>query len=143
MQYRDTYVTYIGGYADYALPVLRIGLGAVILLAGGHKLVAPEVWTKYAAPWVTALWPEALFSFEIAMILNGVFEVLFGLAILVRFHTAVTAGIVALSLVAVVIDLLTGAVMTGKFVDVLIRDIGLLALATGVTVLSAKRKVPE
>lgn len=142
-QYRDRYVTYVSAYAEYALPVMRIGLGAVILLAGAHKLVAPEVWTKYAAPWVTALWPDALFPFKIAMMLNGVFEVLFGLALIAGLYTTVTAGIVALSLLAVVGDLLTGAVMTGKSVDILIRDLGLLALATGVTLRSAQHATAE
>lgn len=142
-RYRERYVTSIGGYANYALPLMRIGLGAVILLAGAHKLVAPEVWTRYAAPWVTGLWPETLIAFERAMVLNGAFEVLFGLALVAGVYTAVIAGIVALSLGAVVLDLLTGAVMTGKYVDILIRDVGLLSLATGVTVLSAKHEGAE
>lgn len=139
-KYRDQYVTFVAGYAKYTFPVVRIGLGTVILLAGAHKLVAPEVWTKYAAPWVITLWPEGLLSFERLMVLNGVVEILFGLAILAGVYTAITAGIVALSIFAVVVDLLTGAITTGKHVDVLIRDVGLLALATGVTLLAAKRE---
>lgn len=138
--YREKYVTFLGGYANYALPLMRTGLGAVILLAGAHKLVSPDVWTRYAAPWVTDLWPETLVAFEVAMMVNGVFEVLFGLVLIAGLYTAMTAGIVALSLTAVVFDLLTGVATTGKFVDILIRDIGLLALATGVTVLAAKRE---
>lgn len=139
-EYRDQYVTFVAGYAKYTFPVVRMGLGTVILLAGGHKLVAPEVWTKYAAPWVITLWPEGLLSFERVMVLNGVVEILFGLAILADVYTAITAGIVALSLFAVVFDLLTGAITTGTHVDVLIRDIGLLALATGTTLLAATRE---
>lgn len=130
-------------YSEYAYPILRMGLGAVILLAGAHKLVAPDVWTEYAAPWVTSLWPEPLLPFERAMMINGVFELLFGVALLVGFYTTVTAGIIALALISIVINLLTGAVMTGEFVDVLIRDIGLLALAIGVTLLSAQREPGE
>lgn len=60
---------------------MRVGFGAMIL-PGAHKLVAPKVWTKYAAPWVNVHWPETLFTFRFAMILNGVFEVLFGLALI-------------------------------------------------------------
>lgn len=138
--YRDRYVTYVNEYAKYAYLVLRIGLGLVIFLAGAHKLVAPEVWTTYAAPWVTTLWPDRLVEFEIVMMLNGVFELLFGVALIAGIYTTVTAGIITLSLGAVVVDLLSGAVMTGKFVDILIRDIGLFALATGVTALSAERE---
>lgn len=141
--YADRTGTYIRQYSGYAYPILRVGLGVIILLAGAHKLVAPGVWTEYAAPWVTALWPESLLSIEVAMMINGVFELLFGIAILVGFYTTITAGIIALALVSVVIDLLTGAIMTGKFVDVLIRDMGLLALAVGVTLLSAERGTGE
>lgn len=142
MQYRDRYTTYVSRRAGYALPVLRIGLGMVILLAGAHKLVAPSAWTKYAGPWMTDTWPEALLSFETAMVLNGALEILFGLAILAGVYTAVAAGVVAVSMLAVVFELAIGAVMTGEHVDVLIRDIGLFALATGVTLLAAEREAP-
>lgn len=140
MPYRERYVAAVGDHADAALPVMRIGLGVVILLAGAHKLVAPEVWTAYAAPWVAALWPDALVSFEAAMVLNGWLEVLFGLALVAGVYPAVAAGVVALSLAAVVVNLLTGAAMTGEHVDVLVRDVGLVVLATGVTLLSARRE---
>lgn len=134
----DELEEYLSGYAERTFPVLRVGLGAVILLAGAHKLVAPGVWTKYAAPWVTAVWPESLLPFALAMQINGAIEVGFGVALLAGVYTTVAAGIVAVSLLGVVVDLLAGAVLTGKYVDVLIRDIGLLTLAVGVTLLSAR-----
>lgn len=140
MPYRERYVTAVGAHADAALPVMRVGLGVVILLAGAHKLVAPGVWTAYAAPWVSALWPDALVSMEAAMVLNGAIEVLFGLALVAGVYPAIAAGIVALSMAAVVVNLLTGAATTGEHVDVLIRDVGLVVLATGVTLLSARRE---
>lgn len=138
----DELEEYLSGYAERTFPVLRVGLGAVILLAGAHKLVAPGVWTKYAAPWVTDVWPESFLSFALAMRVNGAIEVGFGVALLAGVYTTVAAGIVAVSLLGVVVDLLAGAVLTGKYVDVLIRDIGLLALAVGVTLLSARSEEP-
>lgn len=115
----------------------------VILFIGVYKFVAPAVWMKYAAPWITTLWPTAWLSFEKAMMLNGVFEILFGLAILAGIYTSVTAGIVALSLAAVVLELGTSVVVTGKFLDILLRDIGLFVLATGVTLLAADREAAD
>lgn len=134
---------YVNKVREYAYLILRIGLGLVIFLAGAHKLVAPGIWTEYAAPWVVPLWPESLLSLELAMIINSVFEIFFGLAILAGFYTTIIAGITALALVSVVTDLLTGAIMTGKFDDILIRDIGLSALATGVMLLSTQRDEDE
>jgi uncharacterized membrane protein YphA (DoxX/SURF4 family) len=144
-KYRARYVGYLDRYSGHALPVMRIGLGAVIFLAGAHKLVAPEVWTKYAAPRVTGFWPESLLSFELVMMASGGFELLLGVALIAGFYTTVIAGITTLSLLAVVFDLATGALLTGEFVDVLIRDIGLVSLALGVTLLSAResRSTPE
>lgn len=143
--YRDRYVGYLNRYSGNALPAMCIGLGAVIFFAGGHKLVAPDVWTKYAAPWVTGFWPESLLSFELVMMASGGFELILGVALIAGFYTTVIAGITTLSLLAVVFDLATGALLTGKFVDVLIRDIGLVSLALGVTLLSAResRSTPE
>ena len=142
-KYRDRYVGYLDQYSVYALPIMRIGLGVVIFLAGAHNLVAPDVWTKYAAPWVTALWPGSIVSFELVMMANGVFELLFGIALIAGFYTTIVAGVITLSLLAVVFDLATGAILTGKFVDILIRDLGLVALALGVTILSAQQSDPN
>lgn len=58
---------YVRRYSDYAYPTVPIGLGVVILFAGANKLVAPAVWTEYAAPWVTYLWPESVLSLALAI----------------------------------------------------------------------------
>jgi hypothetical protein len=73
------------------------------------------------------------------MMANGVFELLFGVALIAGFYMTIVAGVITLSLLAVVFDLVTGVILTGKFVDILIRDPGLVALALGVTLLSAQR----
>lgn len=136
--YYDSYVAYVQRWEPNTFEVMRLGLGAVILLAGAHKLVAPMVWTAYAAPVVTDLWPEAVISFEGFMVINGVLEVLFGLVLLLDRYTPLVAGVVALSLAAVVFNLAVGALTTGKFVDILIRDLGLTILAVGVTLESVR-----
>lgn len=138
-RYGNGYIDLLAAHSAVARPLLRGGLGVVLFLAGAHKLVAPAIWTNYAAPWVTDVWPVWLLDFESFMILNGVIEVLFGIALVANVYPTVLAGITALSLLAVVINLGTGALTTGEHVDILIRDLGLVVLATGVTLLCAQR----
>lgn len=120
--------------APLAPAVLRIGLGLVILLEGAHKLVAPEAWAAYAAPWVLALWPAPMVP---TMLANGVIEVGFGLALVADRYATLAAAVVAVSIAFVVVNLATIGATTGQFVDVAIRDVGLVALAAGVALQSA------
>jgi hypothetical protein len=97
----------------------RLGLGATILLAGVHKLLAP---------WLVVS-PVAF------MLINGVLEVGFGAALLIDRWTAVAAAVAAVSLTATVAYLaLVGLLDGGLFGDVLVRDVGLAALAWAVLV---------
>ncbi|MFB6130715.1 MAG: DoxX family membrane protein [Salinigranum sp.] len=124
----------LAGYADDALPVLRLGFGSVMLLAGADKLVAPADWTAYLAAPFAALWPLPVAP---SMIANGVVEVAFGLAILADRYTALAAAVVAVSMIGVLVDLAVAAALSGRFVDILIRDLGITALAAGVALLAA------
>lgn len=111
--------------------VARVGLGLTILLAGVHKLVAPAAWAAYVTDWLA---PWLLVSPDTFMLVNGVLEVGFGLAILADRWTAVAAGVTAVSLTATVCYLALVAVLDGgRFLDVLVRDVGLTALAWAVT----------
>lgn len=123
--------------ADHAYTVLRIGLGFTILLAGTHKLFRPAIWASYTAPWVAELIRAAGIAVEPFMRANGVVEAVFGLAILADRYTTLASTIVALSLLGIVINLATAG---AGFVDILIRDIGLLLLAVGVSLMAAERR---
>lgn len=123
------------GYAGDGPAVLRVGLGAAIPLAGVHELLAPGAWTDCVVGWFAERWPLSL---EMLMRANGVAELLVGAALLVGVYTTVAAAIVAVSMAAVVLDLAWVATASGRFLDVLVRDVGLLALAVGVTLLSAE-----
>lgn len=125
---------FVGQYAVHADAVLRVGLGALILLAGAHKLVAPGIWAAYTPPLVEAVWPLAL---DPTMVLFGVSEVVFGLVLIAGVYTTVFAALTAASLLGTVGILAVGAVQTGRHVDVLIRDVGLTVLALGVTLRAA------
>lgn len=112
--------------------IARAGLGLTILLAGVHKLVVPGAWTVYVADWLA---PWLVVSPVVFMLVNGVLELGFGAAILVDRFTRVAAGVVAVSLAATVGYLGVVALLDGgRFIDVLVRDVGLAALAWAVTV---------
>ncbi|MWG33242.1 DoxX family protein [Halomarina oriensis] len=109
----------------------RVGLGAMVLLAGVHKLLAPEAWAVYVTDWLA---PLLVVSPVVFMFVNGVLEVGFGLALLVDRFTAFASLVAAVSLTATVAYLLVVWVLSGRFGDVLARDVGLAALAWTVLV---------
>lgn len=129
----------VGYTAGYARVWLRVGLGIVVLLAGVSKYVQTAMWTKYYAPWFGRLWPTTLVSLETLTYAQGFFEILFGIALMLGFHTSLVAGIWALTMLGIVINLFTVFVTSGKYVGILIRDVGLFSLAVGVMLLSANR----
>lgn len=120
--------------------ILRWGLGGTILLAGLHKLVAPDVWAAYTAPVVVTIWPVSL---TLTMIINGAIEIPFGLLVIVDRWTTVAAGIIALSLIGVLGNFGLVLLQTGEFVDIAIRDVGLVFLALAVMSHSLEKREAE
>jgi uncharacterized membrane protein YphA (DoxX/SURF4 family) len=111
--------------------IARVGLGAMVFLAGVHKLLAPGAWALYVTDWLA---PWLVVSPVVFMLVNGVLEVGFGAAIVADRWTWFGAGVAAVSLSATVAYLALVAVLeNGLFVDVLVRDVGLAALAWAVT----------
>jgi uncharacterized membrane protein YphA (DoxX/SURF4 family) len=110
--------------------VARVGLGAVVFLAGVHKLVDPLAWTAYVVDWLV---PWLVVTPREFMLANGVLEVGFGAAIAVDRYTVPAAAVAAVSLTATVAYLLVvAATEGGLFLDVTVRDVGLAALAWAV-----------
>lgn len=122
----------ISRYHRLAGPLLRTGLGVTILLGGAHKLLAPAAWHAYLAGPLAALWPVGLAPLDATFVLFGVSEVLVGLLLVIGWHTPSVALLTALSLLGVVANLAVGVAVGEPHADVLIRDIGLVVLATGV-----------
>lgn len=115
-----------------AATVARSGLGLTILLAGIHKLLAPNAWTIYL---IKPVEPVLLVTPVQFMLLNGVLEIIFGLAIVGDRWTLPAVGVVTVSLAGTAVYLAVVAMLTdGRFVDVLIRDVGLTALALTVLI---------
>lgn len=121
-------------HGDLAPAALRVGLGVVILLAGLHKLVAPGAWAVYLAPAFAAVWPV---SVESSMVVFGLTELPVGLALLADRYAALAAAVVAVSMLGVLVDLTVAVAQTGRYADVLVRDLAVTALAVGVALQSA------
>jgi uncharacterized membrane protein YphA (DoxX/SURF4 family) len=117
--------------APSAATLARLGLGLMVLLAGIHKLLAPDAWAVYVVDWLAPLLVVTPVEF---MLLNGWLEVAFGLAIIVDRYTAFAAAVAAVSLTATVGYLAVVWATAGRFGDVLARDVGLAALAWAVLV---------
>nr|WP_250872111.1 DoxX family protein [Halomarina rubra] len=73
----------------------RAALGAMILLAGVHKLLAPWVWAVYVVDWLA---PWLVLTPVEFMLVNGVLEVGFGLALLADRYVAFASLVAAVSL---------------------------------------------
>lgn len=71
---------FLAKYQDFGLLVLRIGLGATIMMHGWPKLVGgPEVWQKYGGHFASAVgmgsWPESLgFMANVMGLASGIIE---------------------------------------------------------------------
>ena len=104
----------------------RWGLGVMLVLAGVHKLLAPGVWASYVTDWLA---PWLLVSPRLFMLLNGPPEILVGVLVLTDRYVAPATAVAAVSLPATVGYLALVAITDGHFVDILIRDVGLTALA--------------
>jgi len=104
----------------------RLGLGAMLVLAGLHKLLAPEAWTVYVSDWLA---PWLVVTPAQFMLVNGWLEILVGGLLAADRSVVAAAAVAAVSLPATVAYLSVLVVADGVFADVLIRDIGLAVLA--------------
>lgn len=115
--------------------VARVALGATILLAGAHKLVAPGAWAGYVVGWAE---PLVVVSPETFMWLNGPPEVVVGGLLLADRYTALAATVVAVSLAGTLAYLGLAALTGTVFATAMVRDVGLFGLAVSVLVASAR-----
>lgn len=111
--------------------IARVGLGAMLLVAGAHKLADPGAWAAYVVDWLAPWLVVAPTTF---MWLNGPAELLVGAALVADRWVAPAAAVAAVSLTATVGYLAVVLLTTGQFGDVLARDVGLAALAWAVLV---------
>ncbi len=126
-------------YTGYAESVFRVGLGLVMLAAGLHQLYRPSVWASYVAPVFADIMSGVGVSPTLFMQVNGLAEFVLGVALLAGVYTTIAASLATLGLASIIVNLL----ITGPaaYVDIIIRDIGILFLGIGVTLRSAADEV--
>ena len=105
--------------------IARVGLGAMLLAAGVHKFVDPGAWTVYVVGWLE---PLVVSPFWFTVV-NGVFEVAVGAALIADRYTTLAGVVTALSLTGTVGYLAVVWVTQGRFGASLVRDFGLSWLA--------------
>jgi len=123
-------------HLDAPRVALRVGIGLAALLAGLDKFVGLLAdWPGYVAPAVAATLPVSPQTF---MYLVGVVEVAVGLAILTRWpREGAWVAMVWLLLIA------GNLVLSGRFLDVAVRDVEMAIAAFALARLTEARDAVE
>ena len=122
----------------YSTDIVRIAVSMVFLWFGISQLLDPESFLGYIPQWLYQQQPQMMMhgfmqliavpNFVYALImLNGIFETIFGALLLAGFYTRLSAFLLALHLFGIAFSL--------GYNDIAIRDFG-LALATASLVFS-------
>ena len=109
------------------------GKSGYVLESGGYQSAA------VADSWRRWLFIRLVVSPTVFMLANGVLELLFGGLLLADRQVILSALVAGVSLPATVLYLAVVGLTEGRFVDVLIRDVGLTALAWVVLVDGLRR----
>ena len=110
-----------------AIFLLRLGLGGVFFWFGVDKCLAPESW----AGWVPVFIQDRLpMSMNLFLTGQGVGEAILGLFLVIGFLTRFSSFLCALILAAIV--------YFSGFNEVMVRDLGLLAMAVAILVAGPK-----
>ncbi|WP_228387183.1 hypothetical protein [Ornithinicoccus halotolerans] len=123
------------GGAEQAFWLLRAAFTVAPILFGLDKFANVLVdWPAYLAPWVDGIVPGTA---QQAMWAVGVVEVVAGLV--VAWRPVIGGVLVALWLAGIIVNL----VSTGSYLDVALRDVGLLAGALALALLARSRTERE
>lgn len=79
----------------FAPVVLRIGMALVFLWFGFDQFIHTTAWVGYVPDYITSL---SHLSTQTVVYMNGVFEIVFGTALLLGFYTRFAAFVLALHL---------------------------------------------
>lgn len=102
--------------------VLRLGLAAVFIWFGSSQLLSPSEWVGWVPKWAENL---SRLSAEKIVFINGIFELVLGLLLVLGFKVRLAASFLALHLAVITFDI--------GWNEIGVRDFGLtlstLALA--------------
>ncbi len=101
----------------YSADILRIALSAVFLWFGIDQLVNPGYFLGYVPAWIHSNPALPILSAHSMIIINGIFEVIFGIFLLIGLFTRIAAFLLALNLFGIAFSL--------GYNDIAVRDFGL------------------
>jgi len=107
-------MTLLAKASEHATLVLRLGLSAVILWFGANQLLWPDVWIVWVPDWAGSIVTPATI-----VLLNGAFEVVSGVFLIVGLFVPWVALLLSLHLLVLVFEI--GLTAVG------VRDFGLAA----------------
>jgi uncharacterized membrane protein YphA (DoxX/SURF4 family) len=107
--------------SKYAPTVLRIGMSLVFLWFGTQQLMHAENWIGFIPDFVVNMLPVAPTTFVMG---NGIFEVIFGIALLLGIFTRPVSLILAIHMLGIALSLGWSAIG--------IRDFGLTFATTAI-----------
>ena len=119
---------------NYSVAIIRIGLALVLLWFGIDEIINPENWFGYFPQSLVAFLPFDLNTF---FLINGIFEIIVGVLLLIGFYTRIVAFVVSLHLLSITIAV--------GYNEIGVRDFGLTLMAvslifSGAGVLSLDNK---
>ncbi len=86
---------------DLAPAILRYGMVVLFLWFGLSQVTNPSAWTVWLPEW-TSGWPIAP---TMLVVLNGAFETILGLMLAVGFYTRAAAGLLAIHLLGISLEI--------------------------------------
>lgn len=97
----------------YSSFILRIGLGLIFLYFSIQQMMNPEAWASFVPQWIE----ENIVSANKAVIFNSIFELCFGILLILGLYTRVTALLLGIHLLVISFSI--------GFNPVGVRDFGL------------------
>ncbi|MFQ5531703.1 MAG: DoxX family protein [Candidatus Nanoarchaeia archaeon] len=102
---------------NYAPILVRVGVSLVFLWFGINQLINPISFLSYFPKWLSII----MINTNIPIILNGIFEIIFGFLLLIGLYTRISSLLLSINLFFIMVGL--------GYNDIAIRDFGLM-LAT-------------
>ena len=90
----------LSGTGKYAPVVVRLGLSLVLLWFGINQILYPLNWFGWVPPSVSAF-----MDVHMVVLINGIFEVVFGLLLLVGIFTRFASFLLALHLLGITLSI--------------------------------------
>ncbi|MFT4261246.1 MAG: DoxX family membrane protein [Candidatus Woesearchaeota archaeon] len=83
-----------------AIPSLRYAMGLVFIYFGSNQLMNPNRWTALVPDWI-----QNIVSANTVVTMNGIFEIIFGILLILGLFTKLASLLLALHLVGITIGM--------------------------------------